>query len=188
MVPRERVTGQTHSKGGKREGKDEQPQPHPSLDQEVTRHVGSPGGFWGETTGTRKSAAVLSITKRADGAGPGEGCLRGVKQQHHWKEGHGSPPPAHPSWSTPGGQGGRPLLLGQRPMGVMSRVGSPFLFRKPRAHLSLAFQLACTGCQAPFLAPAFREPTDVGGTGGFLTSTIWLRFPPRLGGGGTFLK
>ena len=73
---------------------------------------GAQGDSGGKNAGTRKSAAVLSITKRADGAGPGGGCLRGMKQQCHWKEGHGSPPPTHPSWPTPGGRGGRPLLLG----------------------------------------------------------------------------
>lgn len=191
VVPCERVVGQTYSKGGKREGKDEQPQPHPSLDQEVIRHLGSPGGFWGETAGTRKSAAVLSITKQADGAGLGGGCLRSVKQQCHWKEGHGSPLPTHP-WGrgrkVAAARAAQVWLCRQCPMGVVSRVRALFLFRKPRAHLLLAFQPACTGCQAPSLAPAFRVPTDVGGTGGFLTSTIWLRFPPRLGGGGTFFK
>ena len=73
---------------------------------------GAQGDSGGKNAGTRKSAAVLSITKRADGAGPGGGCLRGMKQQCHWKEGHGSPPPTHPSWPTTGGRGGRPLLLG----------------------------------------------------------------------------
>ena len=79
---------------------------------------GAQGDSGGKNAGTRKSAAVLSITKRADGAGPGGGCLRGMKQQCHWKEGHGSPPPTHPSWPTPGGP-----PLGTRPQHMVYEPG-----------------------------------------------------------------
>lgn len=115
--PRERVTRQTSTRDGRREGRTGSPTPTPICTRRSPDH-GGPRGVSGSPSG-RKPAACLSVAKRAEPGGRAQLTAHDPPQLEDLGLGVGAGGAAHVR------------LWGPRPRGAVGRVLSPLCRKGP---------------------------------------------------------